>query len=126
MPVTERIKAESTMSNTPIGISGIAVYVPPFRVDLQDWCGWTGEDRDKIRDVVGTGFRLPGPQQSMYTMAANAVLRLIDQFDVNPAEVRFLALGTESSTDNSAGAIIAKGMVDDALRQQGKPALSRN
>jgi len=114
------------MSNTPIGISGIAVYVPPFRVDLQDWCGWTGEDRNKIRDVVGSGFRLPGPQQSMYTMAATAILRLIDQCDVDPSEVRFLALGTESSTDNSAGAIIAKGMVDDALAQQGKAALSRN
>jgi hydroxymethylglutaryl-CoA synthase len=114
------------MSNTPIGISGIAVYVPPFRVDLQDWCSWTGEDRNKIRDVVGSGFRLPGPQQSMYTMAANAILRLIDQFNIDPSEVRFLALGTESSTDNSAGAIIAKGMVDDALTQQGKAALSRN
>jgi len=114
------------MSDTPIGISGIAVYVPPFRVDLQNWCDWTGEDRNKIRDVVGTGFRLPGPQQSMYTMAANAVLRLIERFDVDPAEVRFLALGTESSTDNSAGAVIAKGMVDDALRQQGKAVLSRN
>jgi len=114
------------MSNTPIGISGIAVYVPPFRVDLQNWCDWTGEDRNKIRDVVGTGFRLPGPQQSMYTMAANAVLRLIERFDIDPTEVRFLALGTESSTDNSAGAVIAKGMVDDALRQQGKATLSRN
>ncbi len=114
------------MSNTPIGISGIAVHVPPFRVDLQDWCEWTGEDWNKIRDVVGTGFRLVGPQQSVYTMAANAILRLIERYDINPAEVRFLALGTESSTDNSAGAVIAKGMVDTALQNQGKPPLSRN
>jgi hydroxymethylglutaryl-CoA synthase len=114
------------MSNTPIGISGIAVYVPPFRVDLQDWCDWTGEDWDKIRNVVGTGFRLPGPQQSVYTMAANAILRLIDQHDIDPATVRFLGLGTESSTDNSAGAVIAKGMVNDALRVRGENLLSRN
>jgi hydroxymethylglutaryl-CoA synthase len=114
------------MSNTPIGISGLAVYAPPFRVDLQAWCAWTGENPAKIRDVVGSGFRLPGPQQSVYTMAANAILRLIVQFDINPAEVRFLALGTESSTDNSAGAVIIKGMVDDALRQLGKEPLSRN
>jgi hydroxymethylglutaryl-CoA synthase len=114
------------MSTTPIGISGIAVYVPPFRVDLRDWCTWTGANPAKINDVVGTGFRLPGPQHGVYTMAANAVMRLIDQFDIDPTEVRYLALGTESSTDNSAGAVIAKGMVDDALRQQGRPTLSRN
>ncbi len=104
----------------------MAAYVPPFRVDLQDWCGWTGADCGKIHGVVGTGFRLPGRQQSVYTMAANAVLRLIGQFDIDPGEVRFLALGTESSTDNSAGAVIVKGMVDDALRQQGSEPLSRN
>jgi len=114
------------MSKTPIGISGIAVDVPPFRVDLQSWCDWSDAEWNKIRDVVGTGFRLPGPQQSVYTMAANAVLKLIDSYDVDPDSVRFLGLGTESSTDNSAGAVITKGMVDEALRQQAKAPLSRN
>jgi hydroxymethylglutaryl-CoA synthase len=114
------------MSKSSTGISGISVYVPPFRVDLKDWCAWRGADWDKIRDVVGTGFRLPGTQHGVYTMAANAVLRLIDQCDIDPTTVRYLALGTESSTDNSAGAVIAKGMVDDALRSQGKAPLSRN
>jgi hydroxymethylglutaryl-CoA synthase len=59
-------------------------------------------------------------------MAANAVLRLIEQYDVDPGRVRYLALGTESSTDNSAGAIIIKGMVDEALKRLGRNALSRN
>jgi hydroxymethylglutaryl-CoA synthase len=114
------------MSKPLTGISGIAVHMPPFRVDLHDWANWTGEDWNKVRDVIGTGFRLPGPQQSVYTMAANAVLRLIDNYEIDPTEVRYLALGTESSTDNSAGAVIIKGMVDDALRLRGKPGLSRN
>ena len=105
------------MNNAQAGISGIAAHVPPFRVDLKKWCDWTGNDWNKIRDVVGTGFRLPGPQHSVYTMAANAVLKLIESYDVDPNEVRFLALGTESSTDNSAGAVILKGMVDEALRE---------
>jgi hydroxymethylglutaryl-CoA synthase len=95
-------------------------------VDLQQWCDWTGADWDKIRQVVGTGFRLLGPQQSVYTMAANAVLRLIQNYDVDPSRVRYLALGTESSTDNSAGAVIIKGMVDNALEGLGLPKLSRN
>src|SRR5690606_3732918 len=39
---------------------------------------------------------------------------------------RYLALGTESSTDNSAGAIIVKGMLNMALHAQGRPPLARN
>ncbi len=108
------------------GLSGMALYLPPYRVDLQQWCEWTGSDWQKIRKVVGSGFRLLGPQHSVYTMAANALLRLIRQYDVDPTRIRYLALGTESSTDNSAGAIIVKGMVDDALRGLGLSPIARN
>jgi hydroxymethylglutaryl-CoA synthase len=114
------------MSNATVGISGFAVYVPPYRVDLRQWCEWTGGCWEKIRSVVGTGFRMPGPGQSVYTMAATAALRLMDQYDVDPGCVRFLALGTESSTDNSAGAVIVRGMLDSALRQRGVGALNRH
>ena len=97
--------------DTPIGISGIAAYIPPYRVWLNDWCEWTGNQWPKIREVVGRSFRLRGSQHSVYTMAATAVIRLIDQYDIDPSRIKFLALGTESSTDNSAGAIIIKGMI---------------
>jgi hydroxymethylglutaryl-CoA synthase len=97
------------MNNKRIGISGLAAYIPPFRVWLEDWC-----------------FRVRGPDQSVYTMAATAVMRLIRQYDIDPERVKFLGLGTESSTDNSAGAIIVKGMVDRALEMQGKPPIARS
>ena len=113
-------------SSKIIGISGLAGYVPPYRVWLEDWCDWTDNQWPKIREVVGRSFRVRGPQHSMYTMAANAVIRLIDQYDVDPTRVKFLGLGTESSTDNSAGAIIVKGMVDEALIARGKPPISRS
>lgn len=114
------------MTAHTVGLSGLSLYLPPYRVDLRQWCEWTGADWEKIRQVVGTGFRLLGPQQSVYTMAANSVLRLIQNYDVDPARVRYLGLGTESSTDNSAGAVIIKGMVDSALKGLGMPTLSRN
>ncbi|HNP63548.1 MAG TPA: hypothetical protein PKH39_06390 [Woeseiaceae bacterium] len=110
----------------PIGISGLAAYVPPYRVWLEDWCNWTDNQWPKIREVVGRSFRVRGPNHSVYTMAANAVIRLIDQYDVDPGRVKFLGLGTESSTDNSAGAIIVKGMVDKALVARGKAPISRS
>jgi hydroxymethylglutaryl-CoA synthase len=114
------------MSRKIIGISGLAAYVPPYRVWLDDWCEWTGNHWPKIREVVGRSFRVRGPNHSVYTMAATAVMRLIDQYDVDPLRVKFLGLGTESSTDNSAGAIIVKGMVDRALQSKGKPAIARS
>ncbi len=109
-----------------IGISGLAAYLPPYRVWLEDWCDWSGNQWPKTREVVGRSFRLRGPKHSVYTMAANAVIRLIDQYDVDPTRVKFLGLGTESSTDNSAGAIIVKGMVDEALQARGKAPIARS
>lgn len=114
------------MSRKIIGISGLAAYVPPYRVWLDDWCEWTGNHWPKIREVVGRSFRVRGPNHSVYTMAATAVMRLIDQYDIDPLRVKFLGLGTESSTDNSAGAIIVKGMVDRALQSKGKPVIARS
>lgn len=108
------------------GISAIAAYIPPFKVRLEDWCQWTGNNWEKVSKVTGNSFRMLGPHENVYTMAANAVLRLIKQNGINPAEIGFLGLGTESSTDNSAGAVIIRGMVDQALQQLKLPGLSRH
>ncbi|MEQ8207567.1 MAG: hypothetical protein RIA65_15445, partial [Woeseia sp.] len=114
------------MNRKSIGISGLAAYLPPYRVWLEDWCAWTGNQWPKTREVIGRSFRVRGPNQSVYTMAATAVMRLITQYDIDPSRVKFLGLGTESSTDNSAGAIIVKGMVDRALIAAGKPPIARS
>ena len=107
------------------GISGLALYLPPYRVQLEDWCDWNSQPWDKIRKVVGRSFRMRGPEQSVYTLAANAAWRLIQAYDLDPRDIGYLALGTESSSDNSAGAVIVKGMLDDALSAHGQPAMSR-
>ena len=64
------------------------------------------------------------PRESVYTLAANAALKLILDNDIDPQNVGMLALGTESSTDNSAGAVQVRGLLDEALRQLGKAPLS--
>lgn len=116
---------DATPSTLP-GISGMSLYVPTPRVDLEAWCGWTGNPWPKVSKVVGRSFRIPAPHENVYTMAANAVLRLILNYGVDPTRVGFLGLGTESSTDNAAGAVIVRGMVDGALQDLGLPRLSRN
>lgn len=107
------------------GISGLALYLPPYRVQLDDWCEWNNQPWDKIRKVVGRSFRMRGPEQSVYTLAANAVWRLMQAYDIDPQDIGYLALGTESSSDNSAGAVIVKGMLDDALAAHGRAPMSR-
>ncbi len=113
------------MMHRPVGISGFAAYLPRYRVQLEDWCEWTGDSWDKVRTVVGRSFRMRGPDENAYTMAATAIVRLIEQYDIDPSCIGYLALGTESSTDNSAGAVIVKGMVNDALAVLGRPPLCR-
>ncbi len=114
------------MSSDLSGVSAMSLYVPPFRVNLEDWCAWTGNNWEKISAVVGRSFRVPGRHENVYTMAANAVLRLIRQNQLDPSRIGFLGLGTESSTDNAAGAVIVRGMVDRALESLGLPRLSRH
>ena len=111
---------------TKPGVSGMSLYVPRLRVQLKEWCDWTGNSWDKIQTVVGSSFRVPARHENVYTMSANAVLRLIRQYDIDPRNIGFLGLGTESSTDNAAGAVIVRGMVDRALERYGKPRLSRH
>ena len=107
------------------GVSALSVYVPRLRVSLESWCGWTDTPWDKVKSVIGRSFRVVGQHENVYTMAANAVLRLIRQNDIDPREVRWLGLGTESSTDNAVGAVIVRGMVDQALDKLELPRLSR-
>jgi len=108
------------------GISGLSLYLPHYRVRLEDWSEWNGEPWGRVQGVVGRSFRMRGPGQSVYTLAANAVWRLLHDYDIDPARVGMLALGTESSSDNSAGAVIIKGMINDALVAHGRAELARD
>lgn len=110
---------------TKPGISAINLYVPAYRVSLEKWCAWNDQPWPKVRAVSGRSFRLPGPDENVYTMAATAVMRLLEAEDIDPESVGMLAFGTESSTDNAAGAVILRGMVDRRLEALGRPRLSR-
>ena len=68
---------------------------------------------------------MAGPDEDIYTMAAAAALRLIEAHDVDPQRIGMIALGTESSVDNAVGAVVVRGMIDDALVHAGRPALPR-
>ena len=85
------------------GVSAMSLYVPPFRVDLKDWCSWTDNSWEKISAVVGRSFRVCGRHENVYTMAANAVLRLIQKNAIDPQRVNFLNLNTDSLGRQAGG-----------------------
>jgi hydroxymethylglutaryl-CoA synthase len=115
------------MSDASVGISGFSVFVPPYRVRLEDWCAWTGNSWDKTRAVVGNSFRIVGPDNNAYTMGANAVLQLIDDHGIDPQRVGYLAVGTESGSDNAtSAAVIVRGLVDRELVARGRAPLARD
>jgi hydroxymethylglutaryl-CoA synthase len=115
------------MSDDSVGISGFSVFVPRLRVRLEDWCAWTGNNWEKTRAVVGNSFRVVGPDHNAYTMAANAALALIDDHDIDPQRVGYLAVGTESGSDNAtSAAVIVRGLVDRELIARGRPPLARD
>lgn len=122
----QETKRRTSSPMTGPGVSGMAVYLPPARVSLQDWCQWYGHSWDKVSQVVGRSFRIPSPHEDVYTMAAAAIVRLIQHYQLDPRRVGMLALGTESSKDNAAGAVIVRGLVDMALPKLGLPALNRH
>ena len=107
------------------GLSGLALHVPRPRVGLDRWCEWTGASFDKVRAVVGDAFRVAARHDDVYGLSANAVLRLIERYDVDPARVGYLVLATESSLDNAVGGPTVKGLVDLGLTKRGLPPLSR-
>ncbi|MEU2718191.1 hypothetical protein [Streptomyces sp. NPDC007205] len=118
--------ARAAVREAAVGISAMACYLPRLHVDLGRWCEWTGQDWGKVGAVTGHGFRMCGPHEDVYTMAANAVLRLIIDNQLDARRIGFLALGTESSTDNAVGAVTVLGMVDRELRRRGWSGFARD
>lgn len=106
------------------GISGFSAYLPPHRVNLADWCDWTDQPAGKVAGVIGDSFRMAGPEQDVYALAASAAVRLIEAYDVDASAVGMLVLGTESASDNAAGAVILRGMLDDYLASRGRAPLA--
>ena len=107
------------------GVSGMALYVPRPQVRLKDWSSWHGASWPQVERRIGDSFRMCASHESVYTMAANSVLRLIERNRIHPQNVGSLTLAVGSSTDGVPGASIVKSMVDEALERFGRSPLAR-
>jgi hydroxymethylglutaryl-CoA synthase len=97
-------------TNHPVGISDIAMYVPPPMIDLQEIVASRVAENPRMerhleRAVRVTGqkaIRFPEAWQDTATLAAQAARDLLrGNPRIDPGSFRHLAVGTESGVDHS-------------------------
>ncbi|MBM4252411.1 MAG: hypothetical protein FJ146_10610 [Deltaproteobacteria bacterium] len=112
------------LTSTVVGIDALAVYVPKPYVDLTgEWAhqrlASSGADNvdnliGKIRAGIGVErMAIPDAHEDIATMAAMAVKKLIETSGIDPTDIAYLAVGTESTVDQSKSvAAYVLGMIE--------------
>ena len=88
------------MSN--VGVSDIAIYVPPFYMSHEDLARARGVPPEKYRIGLGNQNMAVIPNwEDTVTMAANAAAQLLEKTGTSPDEIQQLVVSTESGVDHS-------------------------
>lgn len=88
------------MSST--GIDAIAFYVPQLYVSMDNLAEARGIPAEKLKKGLGLQkMAVPNIGEDAATFAANALLNLITQNNIDPNEIGRVYLGTESAIDGS-------------------------
>jgi hydroxymethylglutaryl-CoA synthase len=87
---------------TKVGIDDMAVYVPQLVFPIQSLAAARSLEYDKLNKGLGlTAMAMPDVHEDAATMAANAVLELMQKNKLDPRKIGRLYVGTESSLDGS-------------------------
>ncbi|MEM1002750.1 MAG: hydroxymethylglutaryl-CoA synthase, partial [Bacteroidota bacterium] len=85
-----------------VGIDAMAFYVPKLYVSMDDLAIERGIVADKLKKGLGLQkMALPDIDEDAATFAANALLNLIEQHNLDPSTIGRVYLGTESAVDGS-------------------------
>ncbi len=83
-----------------VGIDDIAAYVPKICVDAGDMASARGIDAAKITKGLGIEkLAIPDAHEDAATMAAMAALRLMEKNDLQPKDIDFIHVATETGPD---------------------------
>ena len=87
---------------TKTGIDTIACYVPQLYVDMENLAKARNIEAEKLQKGLGLQkMAIPNYGEDAATFAANALLNLINQNNINPRDIGRVYLGTESAVDGS-------------------------
>jgi len=85
-----------------VGIDAMAFYVPKLYVSMDDLAMSRGIEAEKLKKGLGLQkMALPDVGEDAATFAANALLNLIEQHQIDPTTIGRVYLGTESAVDGS-------------------------
>lgn len=90
------------MNDTPVGIDAIAFHGPAHYIEMEALAHARGVDPAKfIRGIGQRQMSVATPCDDTVTMAAEAGARALAAFDVAPASIGTLVVGTETGVDHS-------------------------
>lgn len=102
------------------GIEAASCYVPSLYLEIKDLAEKRGIEPAKLEKGLGLhkmGF--PDVHEDAATFAAEALLKLIEDYQINPEEIARIYLGTESALDAAKPtASYAMQMVEQVLEQK--------
>ncbi|CAG0909899.1 unnamed protein product, partial [Cyprideis torosa] len=103
-----------------VGIDAASFYIPNLYLPIRDLAEARGIEPAKLEKGLGLlKMSLNDVNEDTATLAANALLKLMQDFKVNPKEVGRIYLGTESALDASKPtAIYASHMVEQKLASE--------
>jgi len=85
-----------------VGIEAIAFHCPEHYIELADLAKARGVDPDKYTKGLGqVRMAVATPMEDTVTLAVNAALKALENFDIDPKDIGTLVVGTESGVDHS-------------------------
>jgi hydroxymethylglutaryl-CoA synthase len=85
-----------------VGIETLAFYGPQHYIELEDLAKARGVDPEKFTKGLGqVRMAVATPMEDTVTLAVNAALRALENFDIDSKDIGMLAVGTETGVDHS-------------------------
>jgi hydroxymethylglutaryl-CoA synthase len=104
---------------TKFGVDAASFYVPSLYLEIKDLAEQRGIEPAKLEKGLGLlKMALPDVHEDSATFAAEALLKLIQDYNLNPKEISRVYLGTESALDAAKPtATYAVQMVEEYLTE---------
>ena len=104
---------------TKFGVDAASFYVPSLYLEIKDLAEQRGIEPAKLEKGLGLHkMALPDVHEDSATFAAEALLKLIQDYNLNPKEISRVYLGTESALDAAKPtATYAVQMVEEYLTE---------
>ncbi|AZI56377.1 hydroxymethylglutaryl-CoA synthase family protein [Epilithonimonas vandammei] len=105
---------------TKFGVDAASFYVPSLYLEIKDLAEKRGIEPAKLEKGLGLHkMALPDVHEDAATFAAEALLKLIQDYNINPKEISRVYLGTESALDAAKPtATYAVQMVEEFLSDE--------